>query len=150
MTSFIRKKIHIPISSGGGIESPEEAKSLIKSGSDKIIINSVIHEDINLAKDIINNIGSSSVVGSIQYTNDKALNTYYRMGREKTGLNLRDTIIKYSDIGVGEILLTNISKEGTYSGLDKEVLNIIEEFKYTPILLGGGFNSSEELSLIHI
>jgi len=141
----IRKKVHIPLSCGGGIQSVEDALSLMQNGSDKIIINSIIHEDINVAEKIINTIGSSSVVGSIQYSNEKNFATYYRMGREKTGLNLRETIQKYNKLGVGEILLTNINKEGTFSGLDKDVINLIKEYNFIPILIGGGFKSSEEL-----
>jgi len=144
--NHIRQKIHIPIACGGGIQSLKDAETLLENGADKIIINSIIHQDINIIKDIIKHIGSSSVVGSIQYTSGKSFNTHYRMGREFTGLNLRNTIKKYNEIGVGEILLTNISKEGTFSGLDREVISILEEFKYIPILHGGGFSSSEELS----
>ena len=141
----IRQKVHIPIASGGGIENIEDAESLIKNGSDKVIINSIIHTNIKAANEIIKNIGSSSVVGSIQYTSDKKLLTHYKMGREKTGLNLFDTIKKYNDLGIGEILCTNIGKEGTYSGLDKTVLDIIGNFSSMPILIGGGFLNKDEL-----
>jgi len=145
----IRKNIHIPITGGGGISSVNDAETLIENGCDKVIINSIIHEDVSIAKQIIKHVGSSSVVGSIQYTNSDDFNSHYRMGREKTGLNLRDTIKKYNDIGVGEIVLTNISNEGTYSNLDRDIIGIIDEFKFIPILIGGGFRSPEELSFFN-
>ncbi len=143
----IRKIVHIPISGGGGINSLEDAEILLNNGCDKIIINSIIHQNIKEAKKIIKHIGSSSVVGSIQYTDVNSLNTHFRMGRDNTGICLKDTIRKYNEIGVGEILLTNISREGTYSNLDRDIVFIANSFKYFPLLIGGGFKSPDELDL---
>ena len=142
----IRKIVHIPIAGGGGITNLKDAEILLDSGCDKIIINSVINENINEAEKIIKHIGSSSVLGSIQYSDINSLSTHYRMGRDNTGLSLQNTIKKYNELGVGEILLTNISREGTYSKLDKDIMSILNSFKHIPILVGGGFKSPDELT----
>ena len=68
------------------------------------------------------------------------------MARESTGLNLNDCIMKYKDLGVGELLLTDISRDGIYKGLSKEINEIIEEHKYNfPLLLSGGFKENNEM-----
>ena len=63
----IRSIVSIPIASGGGITSVNDSEYLIKSGSEKIVINSLIHTNLSEFKKIISILGSSSVVGSIQY-----------------------------------------------------------------------------------
>ena len=145
----IRLNKSIPISAGGGITSLEDAIKIIESGCDKVIINSLIHKNFNEAKKIVNCLGSSSVIGAIQFEKkafDEDVQTFYEMARESTGLNLNDCIMKYKDLGVGELLLTDISRDGIYKGLSKEINEIIEEHKYNfPLLLSGGFKENNEM-----
>ena len=68
LLSKIRKGKAIPISAGGGISSYDDAMRLI-DGSDKVIINSIIHKNRKDVVKIINALGASSVVGAIQYEN---------------------------------------------------------------------------------
>jgi len=147
----IRLNKSIPISAGGGITSLEDAIKIIESGCDKVIINSLIHKNFEEAKKIVNCLGSSSVIGAIQFEKkvfDDGAQTFYEMARESTGLNLQDCILKYKDLGVGELLLTDVSKDGIYKGLSKEINDIIEEHKYNfPILLSGGFKEINEMKL---
>ena len=89
LLSKIREGKAIPISAGGGISSYDDAMRLIESGSDKIVINSIIHKNIKDVKKIVNTLGASSVVGAIQYENrDKSFVTLYEMARESTGLTV--------------------------------------------------------------
>ena len=141
----IRSIVSIPIASGGGITSVNDSEYLIKSGSEKIVINSLIHTNLSEFKKIISLLGSSSVVGSIQYSSEKKYLTYYKMGRELTGYNLIDTIKFYQDIGCGEILITDICRDGKYTGLDKALYDILNKFYDIPILIGGGFKNLNEI-----
>ena len=141
----IRSIVSIPIASGGGITSVNDSEYLIKSGSEKIVINSLIHTNLSEFKKIISLLGSSSVVGSIQYSSEKKYLTYYKMGRELTGYNLIDTIKFYQDIGCGEILITDICRDGKYTGLDKALYDILNKFYDISILIGGGFKNLNEI-----
>ena len=141
----IRSKVQIPLSGGGNIRNLEDAEKIIESGCDKLVINSLIHEDLDEFNKIVSLFGSSSIVGSIEYAKENVYRSYYKMARELTGYNLEDTIKKYEDIGCGEILLTEISGDGTYCGLDETIIPIIKKFQKSPILLGGGFNTFDQL-----
>ena len=141
----IRKIASMPIAAGGGISSLKDAVDIIKSGCDKVVINSLIHSNIDEAKKIIDVLGSSSVIGSIQYSYNDKSESYFKMGREKTGLCVPKTIKLYKDLGVGQILLTNIDKDGTYQGLDRNVLDFLKPNYSIPFLIGGGFKSKDEL-----
>ena len=139
----IRSKISIPIAGGGGIKNSDDAKKLFNSGCDKIVINSLLYESPKTFSEIVSIFGSSSVVGSIQYDQKKDL-TYYKMARELTGLNLDDTIKKNIEFGCGELLITEINRDGHYSGLSKDLVDVAKSFKEVPILIGGGFRDVEE------
>ena len=73
--------------------------------------------------------------------------TLYEMARESTGLNLIDTVKMYKDIGIGELLITDIKRDGCYTGLNKEIYDIILNFKDEfPIILSGGFINLEDIN----
>ena len=143
----IRKNKAFPISGGGGVSKFSDAIKLIESGCDKIVINTLIHKNSNEARNLVNNFGSSSVIGAIQV--DKINNefvTLYEMARERTGLSLSDTIKKYLDLGIGEILITDVNRDGCYVGLNENFIEILSEFKNeAPLLISGGFNSCLEI-----
>tara|TARA_B110000240_G_C13348156_1_gene388531 strand:+ start:112 stop:798 length:687 start_codon:yes stop_codon:yes gene_type:complete len=143
----IRKNKALPITSGGGIKSLSDAISHIESGSDKIIINSLIHKNYKEAKKIVNSLGSSSVVGAIQFdTRNEKFMTLYEMAREFTNLSLIETIKKYIDLGVGEILLADINRDGCYAGLNEKLIDILFEFRdKAPLLIGGGFSQKNQI-----
>ena len=123
LLSKIRKGKAITISAGGGISSYDDAMRLIESGSDKVIINSIIHKNRKDVEKIINALGASSVVGAIQYENrDNNFLTLYEMARESTGMNLYDTLDLYSNLGVGEVLITDVKRDGCYVGLTMKLM----------------------------
>ena len=64
--------------------------------------------------------------------------------RRKNGF-VSKTISLYKELGVGQILLTNIDKDGTYQGLDADILDFLKFEDSMPYLIGGGFSSLDEL-----
>lgn len=148
LLSKIRKGKAIPISAGGGISSYDDAMRLIESGSDKVVINSIIHKNTKDVEKIVNALGASSVVGAIQYEKrENNFLTLYEMARESTGLNLYDTLDLYCNLGVGEVLITDVKRDGCYVGLTNEIDDEISIFyKKMPILLSGGFLDLEEIN----
>ena len=143
----IRNNKALPISAGGGITDYEDAINLIQAGCDKVVINSLIHKKPKEVVKIVNALGSSSVTGAIQF--EKRENQYvtlYEMARESTGLNLIETIKMYKDLGIGELLITDTKRDGCFTGLNKDIYEIISEFKNQfPIILSGGFINLEDI-----
>ena len=79
----IRKKKALPISAGGGITNCKDAENLIQSGCDKVVINSLIHKNVEEVVKIVDALGSSSVTGAIQFEKrDDSYVTLYEMARE--------------------------------------------------------------------
>ena len=128
----LNKYCNIPIMAGGGVKKLNDAKDLIKNGAEKIILNTLFHENIEETRKIIKTFGSTSVVASIEYKKvGNKYETFHTMARSKTSLNLKDSIDYLEEIEVGEIILNNINNDGKLNGIDEdeEVIKIINEKK---------------------
>jgi cyclase len=140
------KNVFIPICAGGGIKSVEDANYLFQSGADKIIINSLLYNQSNTVKKIIQKFGSQSVVASIDYKiEDKNINIYIQNGQKKIDINLFDYINHIQDIGVGEIYLNSINQDGTGFGYDFETINSVKNQLKIPLIIAGGAGNVKHL-----
>ena len=147
----IRKNKCVPISAGGGIKSTDEAKKLIDSGADKVVINSLIHNNIKEVEKLINFLGSSSIIGSLEI--NKLLNgktyVFYEMNRENTGMTLPQALKFYKNLGIGEVYIFDTNRDGVYTGCNLDIAPIVRKFKKDfPILIGGGFSNFKEIELL--
>lgn len=143
----IRNNKAIPISAGGGIACLDDVKRIISNGADKVVINSLIHKDQKEVEKIVNFLGSASVVGVIEIEKrDNKYYSVYEMARQLSGLELEQTIEKYINLGIGEIVLVDVSRDGCYKGLNEEFIDIAVKYKNkAPILIGGGLKDLKEL-----
>ncbi len=139
----ITKEIFIPITLGGGIRFLSDIEKALKSGADKVAINSKALEDPNFIKQASNEFGSSTIVSSIEAKkiSDNLWEPYKFCGRERTGINLVDWIKTIQENDCGEILLTSIDHEGTKQGFDLEMINSLYEIIEKPIIISGGCGS---------
>jgi|TARA_B100001013_G_C24618355_1_gene446118 cyclase len=142
----ISREIFIPITVGGGIKNVTEALKFFKYGVDKIAICSALFDNKNLLKDLSKEFGSQSVVASIQA--NKIGNDWYafkEMARVNTKKKVYDWIKECIDNGAGEILLTSVKHDGRMKGLDIEMFNEYCDICSVPLIIAGGFNSTQNL-----
>ena len=135
----ITKGIFVPVAAGGGIDSLDRAKKILRSGSDKIVINSLaLHNHTNLNK-FINVFGSQCVVISLDLIKDN--NKYYIWDNLKNGISkikLNMYLKNLAKYKFGEIYITSIDKDGTGQGYDFKMLNLLGNKIFTPIIMSGG------------
>ncbi len=144
------EEIFCPITVGGGIRSLKDIEKLLKSGADKVAINSFATENQEFIKEAVNNFGGSTILANIEAkkVNKKKWEIYKFYGREKTGIELNFWVQKVQELGCGEIILTSVDKEGLQEGMDFEVLDeVIDKIK-RPIIFSGGFCKLEEVKRI--
>lgn len=143
MIQKISKKIFIPLTVGGGIRSIEDVQSVLKSGADKVAINTAGILNPLLIKEASNKFGSSTIVVSIAAK--KQMNGSYEAytdnGREKTGVDVFEWAKEVDELGAGEILLTSIDMEGTGHGYDVELTKKISTAVSIPVIACGGAGS---------
>lgn len=141
----ISKYIRIPFTVGGGISSINDIEEIIKSGADKVSLNSAIIKNPSLISLAANQFGSQAVVAAIDA---KLINNDYfvfiNAGQVNTNINVIDWCKKVADYGAGEILLTSMDKDGTKSGFDNKLLNLVCDAVNIPIIASGGAGSKDD------
>ncbi|MGB9544745.1 HisA/HisF-related TIM barrel protein [Vibrio harveyi] len=140
--SLLVKNVFIPVTAGGGIRKIEDAELLFRSGADKVILNTPLYKDPELAKKIIKRYGSQSLVASIDYkiVDDEPV-VYIENGTIALPISMEVYLRQLEALGVGEILFNSIDLDGTGFGYD--VANIVKyanSVNVPFIVLGGAGN----------
>ena len=141
------KDVFIPITVGGGIRSIENAGEVLRSGADKVAVNTAVVKNPKLITQLKDKFGSQSIVVSIEAKKiDNGWEAYTENGREKTGLDVIHWAKKCSNMGAGEILLTSVDREGTRKGFDLELINEVKKHINIPLIVSGGMSSPKDIS----
>tara|TARA_Y100000588_G_C14276842_1_gene934772 strand:- start:2560 stop:3342 length:783 start_codon:yes stop_codon:yes gene_type:complete len=138
--------VFIPVAAGGGIRSLADADVLFLSGADKVILNTPLYKKPELVKEITEKYGTQSVVACIDYRiiNETA-EVYIEDGSTSIDISLVDYIDYVQEIGVGEIILNSIDKDGTGFGYDFDTVNSVSHKVDVPLILMGGAGNGAHL-----
>jgi cyclase len=150
LTSLIARaadQIYIPITVGGGIRSLDDVHAMLRSGADKVAINTAAVARPELISEVANRFGSQCMVLSVEAkrTGLKTWESYTENGREKTGLDVVEWIQRAVKLGAGEVLLTAVDQEGTRKGLDIELISAVNAAVTVPVIASGGFSDVMDL-----
>lgn len=138
----------MPVAVGGGIRNSQQARLLFANGADKLVLNSAIFADPNLVKELARIYGSQSIVASLDFkrnSNGEA-EIYIDGGRKNTGIELSKAVLNAANVGVGEIYLTSIDRDGTGMGYDIPALEQAHAACDLPIIAAGGADTSDQLA----
>jgi cyclase len=143
----IANECFMPLSFGGGIRSLDKAKAVYDTGFEKIAINSSASETPPLITEIARQYGSQAVMVSIDVkANFWGKPTVWSMGgRRNSGRNPVEWAKEAEDRGAGEILLTSIDREGTWSGFDCDLVRLIADAVSIPVIAHGGAANVEHI-----
>lgn len=141
MVKRVAKEIFIPFTVGGGIQTVEDIRALLKAGADKVSINTAAVQNPNLISQAAKKFGSQCIVVAIDVKNG---NVYIKGGTEKTNLNALQWAKKAAALGAGEILLTSMDTDGTRKGFDLPLLQKISCAVKIPVIASGGAGSSKD------
>jgi imidazole glycerol-phosphate synthase subunit HisF len=134
---------NLPITYGGGIKTIDHVFVLSDCGASRYYLNSIFSD--NNAQDVIyemhSSIGSQSIVLGMEYrTLNNNITCYYNAGRDMFHDGFEDHLSRLLSLPLGEIMLTNISRDGMLSGLDCAIINRVDS--HIPVILSGGFDGS--------
>jgi len=144
LVSSIAKEINIPFTVGGGINSLEDAQAVIKSGADKISINTSAIKNPKLITEIANEFGSQCVVVAIdtKYENGD-FTVFVSGGKIPTHIKTLDWAKQVERLGAGEILLTSMNNDGTKNGFALDISNQVSCLVNIPVIASGGAGKKE-------
>ena len=136
----IANECFMPLSYGGGVNTIEDIKEIFNIGLEKVCINSYAAEH----SDFISNAADLFVSQSIVVSLDVKKNIFGKYevvtisGTKRTKLDPVDYAIKMQDAGAGELLVTSIDREGTWSGFDVKLVKRVTDAVSIPVIANGG------------
>src|SRR5712675_1743948 len=145
----VADEVFIPFTVGGGLRSLEDIRALLRSGADKVSLNTPAIEQPELIKEAAETFGSQCMVVSIdarrRAANDasKGWEVFTHGGRRPTGLDALEWTARVEDLGAGEILLTSMDRDGTKNGYDIELTRAISDSVRIPVIASGGAGKPE-------
>lgn len=134
------KSVFIPITVGGGIRSVEDAREILRSGADKVAINTAAVQRPELINEMAETFGSQCVVLSVEAIKqvDGKWLAFTDNGREHTALDVIEWVKEAVVRGAGEILLTSVDREGGRKGYDLELIHAVSKEVNVPVIASGG------------
>jgi cyclase len=147
LVSAASTEIHVPLSVGGGVRSLDDFQALLRSGADKVSINTQACETPEIITEAAHVFGAQCVISSIQAKRqpDGSWEAYYQNGRERSRRDVVEWAKEVVERGAGEILLTSIDQDGTRKGPDFELIDAVLSNVRVPVVVGGGVGSIDDV-----
>ncbi|BDW83642.1 imidazole glycerol phosphate synthase subunit HisF [Erythrobacter sp. Dej080120_24] len=137
-----------PIAAGGGIKSVDYAKRLLRSGADKVVLNSALADDPSLVQAIAQEFGQQCVVGAVDVKHEGEGNyvAYSHNGSERIDVTVEQLLSRHAEGFVGELYLNSINRDGTGQGYDFATLDLLPDGWSQPVIMAGGVGNATHLA----
>jgi len=135
----IADECFMPVAYGGGISSMRDVERILRLGLEKVIVGTAAYENPALLSEIASIMGSQCVIAAIDVAGLEGLwRCKCRSGTQSTANDPVSWARRVEDLGVGEILLTSIEREGTWKGLDHALIREVSSAVSIPTIAHGG------------
>ena len=140
------EQVFMPLTVGGGIQTIDDIKSVLRAGADKVSLNTAAVKNPSIIKDGAEKFGRQCIVVAIDVKKiaDKKWNVFIQGGRTDTGIDAIEWAKKVVELGAGEILLTSMDTDGTKNGYDIELTKAITKSVNVPVIASGGAGKKED------
>ncbi len=146
----IANECFMPLSYGGGVKDRETAKKIISIGFEKIVVNTAAFETPELISQIAGDMGSQSVIGSIDVKKNflGQYAVYINDGTRKIAVDPVEWAQKLEALGAGELILTSINNDGMWNGFDVGITKKISAAVSIPVIANGGAGNINHIGQI--
>ena len=145
----IASQVFIPLTVGGGVRKIEDIKKLLRSGADKVSINTSAVENPSFVKEAADKFGSQCIVVAVDAkAKTEKKNTWEVVtygGRNRTGIDVLEWTEQVVEYGAGEILLTSMDRDGTKEGFDNNLVSKVSSGISVPVIASGGVGNLDHL-----
>lgn len=141
----VAQSIFVPLTVGGGIRTLDDARLTLRSGADKVAMNSAAVRNPKLLQEVSTAFGSQCVVLSVEAKRvENDWEVFTNNGRDRTGVFVGKWIESAQEFGVGEVFITSVDRDGTKRGLDLDLKKFVRSSTDLPVIGSGGFGSVQD------
>lgn len=137
----------VPLTVGGGVQTVEHIKQLLRAGADKVAINTAAFSNPELIREGAQRFGAQCIIVSIdgKKISDGVYHCMSNSGTVDTGINVVDWAKQVESLGAGEILLTSVELDGTLKGYDLELIRQVSAVVNIPVIASGGAGNYQHM-----
>ena len=141
------EEVTIPFTIGGGIRTTDDMREMLRSGADKVSINTAAVNRPELISEGAEHFGVQCIVVAVdaKRTGDGEWKVFIHGGRTRTERNVIDWVQECEERGAGEIMLTSMDRDGTKDGYDLELLKKVCDSVRIPVIASGGAGNLDHL-----
>ncbi len=136
------EQVFIPLTVGGGVRTTDDVDMLLRSGADKVGINTAGLTNPQLITDASRRFGDQCIVLSVDVrrsvTSPSGFEATTHGGRQSSGRDALEWIIEAAERGAGEVLLNSMDADGTKDGYDLELIKAVRSAISIPVIASGG------------
>lgn len=155
LASRVSEEVFIPFTIGGGIRTVDDVRLMLKSGADKVSVNTAAIKNPEFITASAERFGSQCIVVAIDAKRNADFDSsrgpygnwevFTHGGRNPTGLDAVEWAVRVQELGAGEILLTSMDRDGSKEGFDIELTAAVSENVGIPVIASGGVGNLEHL-----
>lgn len=147
IVSRAARDVFVPLTVGGGLRSIDDVREMLRSGADKVAINTAAIRRPELITEVAQRFGSQCMVLGIEAKRTPAgrWEAFTDNGREYTGLDVVEWCRRGYELGAGEILLTSVDQEGTRKGFDTALIEAVTREVPIPVIASGGMGTVQHM-----
>ena len=146
MLEDIAGEAFMPMAYGGGLTTMEQIRTVFSLGFEKVIVNAVGYENPAVVKEAVSVYGAQSIVACVDVRRTllgrHELRTHSAKVRRQ--VSLQDHLADLTALGVGEVLVNSIDRDGTQSGYDLELVKAVSSQVTVPVIACGGAGSIDD------
>lgn len=141
----INKICFMPLVWGGGIRKLKQIEDVLLNGADKVSLNSMFYENPHLIHEASKKFGSQAIIINLDIKLENgSYNLYSNNGNKKENIEIKEAVKELEKLNVGEILLHDISRDGSGEGYNIEILKFIKSITNRKIIILGGIGSYDQ------
>jgi len=141
----------MPICYGGGVRSLEDFRRLFYLGVEKVAVSSLIFIDPDTVKKAVNKFGAQSIVAVLDIKKSFWLKQYKATTHSATkqvNVSITQICALLKDLGVGEVIINNVDREGTWQGFDIDLIRYFSGALNVPVVAVGGGGGLEHIKSV--
>jgi cyclase len=147
LVEIFAESLFVPFGVGGGIDTINTARELLKCGVEKVVLGTGAYADIELVKKISDEFGSQAVTVSVDLVENNALQMCINSGKNRIEMNALEFVEKVIENGAGEVILQSVSHDGLRKGMDLKSIEIFSNRFDIPIIASSGAGTLQDFEL---
>ncbi|MFD2235482.1 imidazole glycerol phosphate synthase subunit HisF [Phaeospirillum tilakii] len=140
------RDVFVPLTAGGGVRTVDDIKCLLRSGADKVAVNTEAIKRPTFLSEAANIFGQQCMVLSVHAKRHPGgWEAFTDNGREPTGRDVLEWVAEAESLGAGEILLTSVDRDGVKRGFDTDLIAAVRQKVRVPVIASSGAGSADHV-----